>query len=63
MTAGQLRWSMIEPLLDEAMDTLDDAERTAILLRYFENKSLRDVGESLGASEDAAQKRVDVELA
>src|SRR5262249_15034589 len=25
---------------------------------YFENKSLREVGEALGASEDAAQKRV-----
>ena len=51
-------WTQIEPLLDEAMQSLDDAERTAILLRYFENKSLRDVGQALGASEDAAQKRV-----
>ena len=51
-------WSEIEPLLDEAMDTLDDADRAAVLLRYFENKSLREVGEAIGASEDAAQKRV-----
>lgn len=51
-------WSRIEPLLDEAMQSLDDADRTAILLRFFENKSLREVGEALGASEDAAQKRV-----
>ena len=51
-------WPRIEPLLDEAMDSLDDTDRTAILLRYFENKSLREVGEALGASEDAAQKRV-----
>lgn len=51
-------WTHIEPLLDEAMDSLDDADRTAILLRYFENKSLREVGAALGASEDAAQKRV-----
>ena len=51
-------WSHIEPLLDEAMDSLDEADRAAILLRYFENKSLREVGEALGASEDAAQKRV-----
>ncbi len=33
-------------------------DRAAVLLRYFENKSLREVGQSLGASEDAAQKRV-----
>ena len=51
-------WTHIEPLLDEAMDSLDAADRTAILLRFFENKSLREVGEALGASEDAAQKRV-----
>jgi len=51
-------WNRIEPLLDEAMEALDDAERAAILLRYFENKSLREVGQALGASEDAAQKRV-----
>ncbi len=51
-------WTRIEPLLDEAMQSLDATDRTAILLRYFENKSLREVGEALGASEDAAQKRV-----
>jgi RNA polymerase sigma factor (sigma-70 family) len=51
-------WTHIEPLLDEAMQSLDATDRTAILLRYFENKSLREVGEALGASEDAAQKRV-----
>ena len=51
-------WTHIEPLFDEAMHALDDIDRTAILLRYFENKSLREVGEALGASEDAAQKRV-----
>src|SRR3989475_1974638 len=41
-------WRPIEPLLDEAMHTLDDADRTAVLLRYFENKSLREVGQTLG---------------
>ncbi|MHB8523873.1 MAG: sigma-70 family RNA polymerase sigma factor [Limisphaerales bacterium] len=51
-------WTQIEPLLDEAMEALDETDRTAVLLRYFENKSLREVGETLGASEDAAQKRV-----
>src|ERR1019366_6730379 len=38
--------------------TLDATDRTAVLLRYFENKSLREVGEALGTSDDAAQKRV-----
>src|SRR6185503_19511940 len=51
-------WTHIEPLLDEAMQALDETDRSAVLLRYFENKSLRDVGQTLGTSEDAAQKRV-----
>jgi len=51
-------WSLAEPLLDEAMDTLDEADRRAILLRFFEHRSLREVGTALGSSEDAAQKRV-----
>jgi RNA polymerase sigma factor (sigma-70 family) len=51
-------WTQIEPLLDEAVETLEETDRSAILLRYFENKSLREVGQSLGTSDDAAQKRV-----
>src|SRR5690348_5999990 len=51
-------WTHIEPLLDDAMDALEETDRAAILLRYFENKSLREVGQSLGTSDDAAQKRV-----
>ena len=51
-------WSRIEPLLDEAMSSLGDVDRTALILRYFENRSLREVGECLGISDDAAQKRV-----
>ncbi len=51
-------WTQIEPLLDEAVSALDDADRAAVVLRYFENKSLREVGQQLGVSDDAAQKRV-----
>ena len=58
MTAAASDWTSIEPLLDEAMQELDDADRAAVLLRYFENKSLREVGAALGSSDDAAQKRV-----
>lgn len=56
--AASSDWTHIEPLLDEAMEALDDTDRAAILLRYFENKSLREVGQTLGTSDDAAQKRV-----
>lgn len=58
MNTNSAEWLQIEPLLDEAMETLNEPERAAILLRYFENKSLRDVGKTLGVSDDTAQKRV-----
>src|ERR1035437_5979588 len=58
MNATSAEWTHIEPLLDDAMDALDETDRSAILLRYFENKTLREVGEALGTSDDAAQKRV-----
>ena len=56
VTAGD--WAQVSPCLDAAMHALNQTERTAILLRYFENKSLREVGQILGTTDDAAQKRV-----
>jgi RNA polymerase sigma factor (sigma-70 family) len=58
MNATTVDWTHIEPLLDDAMSALDETDRAAVLLRYFENKSLREVGATLGTSDDAAQKRV-----
>src|SRR5580704_3696836 len=58
MNATADDWTQIAPLLDDAMAALDETDRTAVLLRYFENKSLREVGDSLKISDDAAQKRV-----
>jgi len=58
MNATAADWTHIEPLLDEAMHALNHTDRTAVLLRYFENKSLREVGTALGTSENAAQKRL-----
>ena len=46
------------PLLDEQVSRLGNADRTAVLLRYYECRSLREVGEALGISEEAAKKRV-----
>ena len=58
MNAATSDWTEVQPLLDEAMHALNDTDRTAILLRYFENKSFVEVGQVLGATEDAARKRV-----
>jgi RNA polymerase sigma factor (sigma-70 family) len=51
-------WPQIAPLLDDAMGRLGEKDRNAIVLRFFENKNLREVGAALGASEDAAKMRV-----
>ena len=51
-------WEQLCPALDDAMSDLEDADRDAVLLRYFKNYDLRTVGAALGISDDAAQKRV-----
>lgn len=51
-------WQELWPLLDEAMNRLGQTERDALLLRYFENRSLREVGAALGTNEECARKRV-----
>jgi RNA polymerase sigma factor (sigma-70 family) len=51
-------WDRIRPMLDEAMDSLGNEDHTAVLLRFFENKSLREIGQALATSDDTAQKRV-----
>jgi RNA polymerase sigma factor (sigma-70 family) len=52
-------WSRLGPVLDEAMSRLRTSDRDALVLRFFEQKSLRTVGTALGISEEAARKRVD----
>jgi RNA polymerase sigma factor (sigma-70 family) len=45
------------PELDEAIACLNDADRQVVLLRFFEDKPLAEVGKLLGISEVAARKR------
>jgi len=51
-------WDRVAPVLDEAMAELSEADREAVLLRYFQNHDFAAVGRALGVSDDAAQKRV-----
>lgn len=51
-------WDAISPTLDDAMSQLGSSDRDALVLRYFQNKSLHDVGVALRISEPAAQKRI-----
>jgi RNA polymerase sigma factor (sigma-70 family) len=52
-------WEQLAPHLDEAISKLRGKDRDALVLRYFENKSLREVGDAMGLQERAAQKRVE----
>jgi RNA polymerase sigma factor (sigma-70 family) len=51
-------WHDIAPFLDKAMAQLNETDRHALLLRFFEQKDLRQVGVAIGSSEEAAKKRV-----
>jgi len=51
-------WDQISPCLDAALNRLGEKDRQAVLLRFFENKSLAEVGYSLGSGEDAARMRI-----
>jgi RNA polymerase sigma factor (sigma-70 family) len=44
--------------LDEAMGELPSEDRNAVLLRFFQGKSLKEVAAVLGINEDAARMRV-----
>jgi RNA polymerase sigma factor (sigma-70 family) len=52
-------WKQIGPLLEAAMDSLFERDRDALVLRFFEGKTLDEVGSRMGTSEDAAKKRVE----
>src|SRR5450432_211808 len=55
---GSSVWPEIEPLLEDAMGRLGEEERNALALRFFEGKSFQEIGTAIGASENAAKKRV-----
>ena len=52
-------WSHLRPALDEAIVTLREEEREAIMLRFFEQRSFADMGAALRLTDEAARKRVD----
>jgi RNA polymerase sigma factor (sigma-70 family) len=55
---GDQDWERVAPVLDEALATLPDKDRDAVLLRFISRKPFNEVGAQIGVSEDAAKKRV-----
>lgn len=57
--APEVVWSELRPVLDDAMHDLGERDRETVLLRYFEQRPLAEVGNRLGISENAASKAVE----
>ena len=57
-TALDALWKEVSPLLEDAMAGMRANDRDAIVLRFFKNLNLADMGAAMGISERAAQKRV-----
>jgi RNA polymerase sigma factor (sigma-70 family) len=51
-------WQQLAPLLDETMVQLNQTDRDALVLRYFQNKTASEVAAALGMRDEAAQKRI-----
>ena len=51
-------WTQLAPLLDEAMASLGKTDRAVLAMRYFENKTAREIAAALRMEENAAQRRV-----
>ena len=51
-------WEHIAPHLDAALAELNETDRDALMLRYFERKSAHEMAQRLGVSDEAAQRRV-----
>ena len=51
-------WRRLAPLLDGALHQLGRKDHDAVVLRFFEGRTFKEVGAALGAGEDAAKMRV-----
>lgn len=52
-------WERLRPVLDAALDELNDRDREAVLWRCWEGRAYADIGAALRVTEDAARMRVD----
>ncbi len=51
-------WEQLRKVIDEALDELNDEDREAIILRYFEDRPLAEVGDRIALGADAARMRI-----
>ncbi|HVV72447.1 MAG TPA: sigma-70 family RNA polymerase sigma factor [Verrucomicrobiae bacterium] len=51
-------WNEIEPLLETAMGQLGEKDHNALVLRFFQDRSFKDISAAMGITEAAAKMRV-----
>jgi RNA polymerase sigma factor (sigma-70 family) len=52
-------WERIGPVLDAAIDELNEPERAAVVLRFLQHRTFSAIGAALHVSDDAARMRTD----
>lgn len=52
-------WTSIQPVLDDALHELNEKDRTALVLRFLEQRTIEEVGVILGLNKSAAHMRID----
>ncbi len=57
--AADTEWQKLAPMLDALIGKLGHGDREAVLLRYYRGLSFVEVGKEIGATEEAARKRVE----
>jgi RNA polymerase sigma factor (sigma-70 family) len=58
-SAASLDWGRVRPVLDAALGELNERDREAILLRYFEGRDYAELGARLSVSDNTARMRVE----
>jgi RNA polymerase sigma factor (sigma-70 family) len=52
-------WERLGPIIDDTMGELNERDREVVLLRYFQNRPLAEIGTKYSISPDAARMRID----
>ena len=57
-TNGPDDWRQIEPVVDQLLSNLNARDRDVLLLRFFQERSLKEIGEMIGCGESGASQRI-----
>jgi RNA polymerase sigma factor (sigma-70 family) len=56
-------WTAVQPIIDQALNEIEERDRDAILLRFFDGRPFAEIGRQLQLTENAARMRVERALA